>query len=65
MMKKESRTSEDFKMMAAVKKDRNVYKNKQAGCKVKTENMNQDLKSEDRKVNLKIVDSTKLAGNTI
>ena len=65
MMKKESRTSEDFKMMAAVKKDGNVYKNKQAGYKVKTENMDQDLKSEDRKVNLKIVDSTKLAGNTI
>ena len=57
MMKKESRTSEDFKMMAAVKKDRNVYKNKQAGCKVKTEKMDQDL--------LRISDSTRSVGNTI
>ena len=39
MMKKEAKISEVFRKLAAMKQDRNVYKNKQDGMKVKQENM--------------------------
>ena len=50
MMKRETRCSEDFKKMAEAKQDRDVYKNKPAGCKVKTETMDQGSKSVDLEV---------------
>ena len=50
MMKTETRCSEDLKKLAEEKKDRDVYKNKPDGCKVKTETIDQGLKSVDREV---------------
>ena len=50
MMKRETRRSEDFKKLAEAKQDRDVYKNKPAGCKVKTERIDQGLQSGDREV---------------
>ena len=50
MMKRETRRSEDFKKLAESKKDRDVYKNKTAGCQVKTETIDQGSKSVDREV---------------
>ena len=43
MIRKEARSSEDFKKLVVVKQDRNVFKNKQAGCKDKTTKMDQYL----------------------
>ena len=50
MMKRETRCWEDCKKLAVVKQDRIFHQNTQAGCKVKTEKMDQDLKSVDREV---------------
>ena len=41
MMKIEAKSSDDFKKLAALKQERNVYKNRQAEEKVKTEKMGQ------------------------
>ena len=51
MMRKEANSS-DVKKLAAVKQDRNVYKNRQDGDKVKTETMDQASQSVDRKMKL-------------
>ena len=50
MMEKEARSSEDVKKLDEVKQDRDVYKSKQSGCKVKTETIDQGSKSVDREV---------------
>ena len=50
MPKRETRCSEDFKELAEAKQDRYVYKNKPAGCQVKTETIDQGSKSVDREV---------------
>ena len=62
MIKKEVKSSEDLKKLAAVKQDRNVYKNRQAGDKIQRVKMDQDLKSVYRKVKLKIGDSSNEPG---
>ena len=49
-MKRETRCSEDFRKLAEENKIKNVYNNKQAGCKVKTETINQGSKSVDREL---------------
>ena len=41
---------EDFKKLADAKQDRDVYKNKPAGCQVKTETIDRGSKSVDREV---------------
>ena len=46
-MKRETRRSDDFKKLAEAKQYRDVYKNKPAGCQVKTETMDRDAKSVD------------------
>ena len=43
MMKKEAKSSDDFKKLTMEKQDRNPHQNTQAGCKVNTETMDQDL----------------------
>ena len=50
MMKKGAKSSDDLKKLSAVKQDRNVYKNMQAGDKVKTEKMDQASQSVDREM---------------
>ena len=52
MMKKEARSSDDFRKLAAVKQDRNVYKNRQSGDKVKTETADHAVQSVDREMKL-------------
>ena len=64
-MKEEARSSEYFKKLAAVKQDRTVYKNNQAGCKVKTRRCIKTYGQGIAKLILKVDDSTKSAGNTI
>ena len=53
MMKRETRRSEYFKNLTEAKQDRYVYKNKLAGCQVKTETIEQGSKSVDREVKFK------------
>ena len=50
MMKRETRCSEDFKKLTEVKQYRDVYKNKPAGCRIKTETIDRGSKSVDREV---------------
>ena len=50
MMKKEAKSSDAFKKLAVVKKDRSVYKNRPPGDKVKTEKMYQASQSADCEV---------------
>ena len=52
-MKKEEKSSDDFKTLTMVKQDRNPHQNTQAECKVRTTMMDQDLKSVDRDVKFK------------
>ena len=47
-MKKEAMSSDDFNKPIMVKQDRKYHQNSQARCKVKTETMDEDLKSVDR-----------------
>ena len=47
MMKKEAKRLDDLKNLTMVKQDQNSHQNAQAGCKVKTETMDQDLKAVD------------------
>ena len=50
MMKKEVKSSDDFENLAAVKQDRNVDKNRQAGDKVKKEKLDHASHYVDREV---------------
>ena len=50
MMKKEAKISDDLKKLDAMEQDGNVYKNMQAGDKVKTEKTDQASQSVDHKV---------------
>ena len=50
MMKKEAKSSDDFKKLFAVKQSRSVYISMQAGDKVKTEKSDQASHSVNRKV---------------
>ena len=51
-IKKESRSSEDFRKLDAVNQERNVCKSRKDGDKVKTEKMDQASQSVDRVVKL-------------
>ena len=53
MMKKKTRSSHDFKKLAALKQDRNVYKNRQAEDKVKPKKMDKASQSVNRKMKSK------------
>ena len=50
MMKEEAKSSDDLKKLAAVKQDQNVYKNRQAEDKVKTEKIDQASQSVNREM---------------
>ena len=50
MMKEVAKRSDDLQKLAAVKQDQNVYKNRQAGDKVKTEKIDQASQSVNRKM---------------
>ena len=64
MIKRETRRSEYFKMLAEAKQDRDVYKYNPAGCQVKTETIDQGSKSVDREVKFEDWRLTILAGST-
>ena len=52
MMKKEAKSWDDFKNLAAEKQDRTVYQNRKAGDKLRADKMDQYSQPVDREVKL-------------